>query len=269
MIMRSQVYLQPGETLGCAGCHEPRTSAPPVGTRVARPSVRPLDPPAGPRYPGGFSFARTVQPVLDRYCVGCHGAEKPAAKLSLVGTPAGRFNGAYENLTRRGGLVSVAHRNREADVTRPKLYGAHAGRLGGFLLGEHRKRVRLDPASFERIAQWLDLNAQYYGDYGAGREAERRSPDADALAALREHLREACGACHPKLADAPAAALVNVALPDQSRALLAPLATKAGGWGLCKERWPGTDDPGYDAMRKAVFRAAGRAEAGPDGAEGP
>ena len=48
---------------------------------------------------------------------------------------------------------------------------------------------------------------------------------------LREEIRRRFG---PQLAEQPLAALVNVALPEESRILQAPLAAEAGGWGL----WP-------------------------------
>ena len=68
--------------------------------------------------------------------------------------------------------------------------------------------------------------------------------------ALREHVRGRFGHA---LAKQPFAALVNIALPDESRILKAPLAVKAGGWGLFAERgWPDTSDPDYLRMRQLV-----------------
>ena len=231
MTMRGQTHLQPGETLACIGCHEPRQSAPPLGNTI-RGGARKLDPPAGPNYPGGFSFVRTVQPVLDRYCIGCHGLQAKEAGLSLLGTPTARFNVAYEALIGRKGLVALMHANRESDVSRPEDYYARRGRLPSHLLGPHRKRVALDPESFQRIVDWLDLNAQYYGDYSWNR-LERRLPSVEGERALREHLKGSCGACHAGMAARPLAALVNLAIPEESRAVKAPLARAAGGWELC------------------------------------
>jgi hypothetical protein len=115
MTMRSQTHVRPGETIGCVGCHESRhTTAGPAGV-LAR-NVLALDPPAGPRYEGGLSFVRTVQPVLDRYCIRCHGLEKTEGHLDLLGTPTTRshlgyelgFNVAYESLIGRPELIAVA-----------------------------------------------------------------------------------------------------------------------------------------------------------------
>jgi hypothetical protein len=69
--MRSFTGVLPGETRGCVGCHEMHSRAPPNQPALAiqRPPVRPAPPPWGGETIG---FERFVQPVLDRYCVGCH-----------------------------------------------------------------------------------------------------------------------------------------------------------------------------------------------------
>lgn len=167
--MRSQVYLQPGETMSCAGCHEPRGTTPLPGAYSSRPRPRALTPPPGPRYAGGFSYARTVQPVLDRYCLRCHGLDHRAGDLSLLGTPTAMFSESYDALVSRPGLLKLAFRNVQTDISRPGDYGARAGSLAGLLAGPHRNKAPLDPDSYTRIVEWLDLNGQYYGDYAFDR----------------------------------------------------------------------------------------------------
>ncbi|MCP4302077.1 MAG: hypothetical protein GY783_15950, partial [Gammaproteobacteria bacterium] len=86
MSMRSFTYLHAGETVSCVGCHAPR-NAPPAHVPIpGNMTVHALQPPAGPQYSGGFSFARTVQPVLDRYCIKCHGLDKTDGDINLLGT---------------------------------------------------------------------------------------------------------------------------------------------------------------------------------------
>jgi hypothetical protein len=253
--MRSQVYLQPGETMSCAGCHEPRASTPPVSRRAAL-RLQSIAPPPGPAYAGGFSFPRTVQPVLDRYCISCHGLERKSGGLSLLGTTSARFTEAYDALVSRPGLVSLAQRNEQSDVSKRGDYGARAGRLASFLLSDHSEKVHLDPDSYTRIVEWLDLNCQCYGDYNFNRK-ERRQPSAEGVQALRTHLAASCGACHKTMAQQPLAALVNIAQPDESRVLKAPLATAAGGWGQCKQTWGDTASTDYTAMLERVLAATG------------
>jgi len=253
--MRSQVYLQPGETMSCAGCHEPRGSSPRPKRYERAATARPLTPGPGPQYEGGFSFARTVQPVLDRHCIRCHGLGRQAGHLSLLGTPTRQFNEAYDNLTGREGLLKLAYRNASTDISQPGDYGARAGKLAGFLL-DHRQ-AHLDAAGYTRIVEWLDLNGQYYGDYSFQRH-ERRQPSDDGVRALREHVAQSCNSCHAGMSDQPLAALVNIAEPRESRVLQAPLATGTGGWGQCKQAWQDTGAAGYTTMQEKVLGATGQ-----------
>lgn len=71
--MRSWSTLQPGENASCVGCHEEKTATPQVSGRYTKAFARgpdDLQPFHGP--PRGFSFAKEVQPILDRHCVACH-----------------------------------------------------------------------------------------------------------------------------------------------------------------------------------------------------
>ncbi|MGB2823715.1 MAG: hypothetical protein WBF17_22225, partial [Phycisphaerae bacterium] len=249
MTMRSLVYLQPGEMAGCVGCHEPREDTPVSFEHQLTGKIQRLRTPAGPRYEGGFSFARTVQPVLDRHCIKCHGLKKTEGGMNLLGTPSGTYSTSYDSIMKRGGLVKIAQRNSESVPSRPKDYFAHAGKLVQVLREKHKDRVRLDRESFQRIVDWLDLNAQYYGDYSFNR-AERQPPDRAGEEALRERIRLRFG---EELAGEPFAGLVNVALPSESRILKAPLAAKAGGWGqITTNGWSSTKDRSYQEMLKLV-----------------
>jgi len=252
MTMRSLVYARPGEQVGCVGCHEPRHVSPEPVRPAGVGKFRRLTPPAGPRYAGGFSFARTVQPVLDRYCIGCHGLEKTERGVNLLGTISGNYSVSYDSIMRRG-MVRIAQRNGETPVSKPKDYFAHAGKLAKMLLAGHRDkagkpRVKLDRASFQRIVDWLDLNAQFYGDYSFNR-AEHRRTDGKGEKALRAEIAKRFGR---KIAEQPFAALVNVTLPTESRILKAPLAQRAGGWGQIPRGWPDSNDAGYRRMLQLV-----------------
>jgi hypothetical protein len=265
MTMRSFIYLHPGESLSCVGCHEQRASAPPRATRPQAPPVAALQPPAGPRYPGGFSFMKTVQPVLDRHCISCHGLKsKPAGKLNLLGSqttfPVDGYPGwprdihatvSYDGLVNRPGLIHIAQRNVETHSSKPDDYFARASKLFPFLLAGHCPSLLKDPDGLQCIVDWLDLNAQYNGDYSWNR-AEDRKPQADGEKVLRAFLAKRFGA---ELAKQPFGALVNVGLPSESRVLRAALPATAGGWGQLANPFAGPTDPAYQQLQNLVLKS--------------
>lgn len=257
MGMRSFTYVHAGETVSCVGCHAPRNTSP-IGNRsFANVTIHELQPPVGPQYESGLSFARTVQPVLDRHCIDCHGLQQTAGGVNLLGTIEDRpaeamhvlASAAYNSLVSREGLVAMALRNEEADASTAKDYLSHAGRLATMLLEGDEHHDKLDSESLQRVVDWLDLNAQFFGDY-SWNKVEWRRADPEGERALRETIREKFGF---ELAEQPYASLVNVGLPTESRILKMPLATTAGGWGqISRNGWQSTNDPDYETMRQLV-----------------
>ena len=55
------------------------------------------------------------------------------------------------------------------------------------ILEKHKGRVSLDPESLQRIIDWLDLNAQFYGDYSRNRDEDRHI-SSEGEKALREQI---------------------------------------------------------------------------------
>ncbi|MBQ7813616.1 MAG: hypothetical protein IJ387_03875, partial [Thermoguttaceae bacterium] len=88
--MRSLVYLQPGESAGCVGCHEDRTAAVPNAKTIAS-TKKPVKIEPGPDGSKPFSFPILVQPILDKKCVSCHNAEKSEGGVDLTSTPEGTY----------------------------------------------------------------------------------------------------------------------------------------------------------------------------------
>jgi mono/diheme cytochrome c family protein len=170
--MRSAAYVQPGQTVGCIGCHEPRTQAAPVKPALAarRAPSKILPGPAG-SWP--FRFDQLVQPVLDRHCVSCHnpGAQDaPAAKLDLTAVKA------YDSLVRFGkpslqDQVWAGYRQQGASIPGEGL--ARRSALWALLTREEgHYDVKLDAGARERLIVWMDTYAQKLGAFGP--EQERR-----------------------------------------------------------------------------------------------
>jgi hypothetical protein len=191
-LMRSWFTAMPGEAVSCVGCHDRQNSTPPArGSAASRGAPTPVTPWRGAAR--GFSFAREVQPVLDRYCLACHDGKDPS-RPDLRGTemitdwksdfpgsvsPAvgGKFSVAYASLhrfVRRPGIESDYH------LLSPMEFHGRTTELVQILEHGHHG-VTLDAEAWDRINTWIDLNAPYHGTWteivgeaAMGPTAERR-----------------------------------------------------------------------------------------------
>jgi len=192
-LMRSWMTAMPGEVVQCAGCHEPQNTAP--ATRQTLALNRPPDeisPWYGPMR--GFSYPREVQPVIDRYCVGCHdGQPRPDGSTTpnlrgdvritdwkqitpgRGGDRGGKFSVGYYELSRyvrRPGIESDYH------LLEPMEFHADTTQLVQMLKKGHYN-VELDDEAWDRLITWIDLNCPYHGTWGEeladpGVQRERR-----------------------------------------------------------------------------------------------
>jgi hypothetical protein len=160
--MRSGTMVQPGEQAACIGCHEDRLTAASADLRtkikVPHTFPQPLSHAA--------SYKETVQPVWDKYCVGCHNADKPEGELlNLTGGTGQVFNISYGELWAKHYIRTLG--GGPSRFFRAKTWGTRASRIFPYLTNEHHK-VNLkeqDPDAFKKIAEWIDLNGPYYPDY--------------------------------------------------------------------------------------------------------
>jgi len=157
-LMRSWLVGMPGERLACIGCHEDQNSAP--TTRMTLSSRKPpkkIKPWYGPAR--GFSFQREVQPVLDKFCVGCHSGQprKDGKKIPDFHEP--RI--AHTNLhpyVRRNGPEGDYH------LLTPLEFHADTSELVQMFQKGHNN-VKLDAEAWDRIITWIDLNAPRHGTW--------------------------------------------------------------------------------------------------------
>ena len=261
---KSLFYLQPGENRSCVGCHEPEGSSPIVSAMAKLRRLRPVDlkPAAGPAYEGGLSFMRTVQPVLDRYCIKCHGLNdktddksRKAQKINLIHDGQLTWPNSYKELFTRGdhrvgdkGYMggNKNHAVEDRNISKPRRFYAYSNKVAHMLVKNHGK-CNMDKDSYMRIIEWMDVNAQCYGDLFPNK-LEQRGIDAEAMTAVRAYAKTLFG---EKIAAQPDRALINTVQIDESRILAAPLAKAAGGWG----QMPGyrsKSDPKYKKMLALV-----------------
>jgi hypothetical protein len=175
--MRSVVQLQPGEQRSCIGCHEERTSPPPVrATLAARRLPSTLELPPWGAEP--FSYEKVVQPVWDAKCVRCHDAADKRG-FDLTGRLDGeRVPASYRTLI-SGGWVhyfnwSYGQRHHKAE---PVSFGTLKSKLWPILEAGHYD-VRLTRDEMHRVKCWTDLNCPLWPDYTY--RADRCAPAAGA-----------------------------------------------------------------------------------------
>jgi hypothetical protein len=159
--MRSSTYLREAEHLSCVGCHEPGhraplfTFQPPLALRRPPSELKPDVEGSRP-----FSYARLVQPVLDRNCVSCH-QENPGTAPNLGREPITRnWFASYHSLAPHYGFHDYGDPYR----TTPGQFGARASKLYTLLVGDHHG-LELTPDDLQRLTLWLDLCSMFYGVY--------------------------------------------------------------------------------------------------------
>ena len=176
--MRSGTMVRPGETSGCAGCHEDRRTST-LGYKLPGSFGRgpsPLAPWYGP--PRLFSYTAEVQPVFDKHCTTCHDYGKPAGeKLNLAGDLGLVFNTSYVEL-RSKNFVHVVGAG-PFQVQMPMSWGSCVSRLTKYLREGHGsaeidRQIHLDREAVDRVLTWIDINAPYYPEYAGG--AFRNNP---------------------------------------------------------------------------------------------
>ncbi len=201
-LMRSWMTAMPGEVVSCVGCHESQNSVPPSTLRPLAATVQavPLTPfpsvesrqyyeadAAGqstetlpnytygdPKNRGGFDFQREIQPVLDHYCVGCHGNGDAAAQPCLTDAKprpaldnqngynlASVFSPSYYALRR---FVRTQTKESQMPTHLPWEFHASTTQLVQLLENDHYG-VRLDSESWARLNTWIDINAPYHGSW--------------------------------------------------------------------------------------------------------
>jgi len=161
-IMRSWFTAMPGEVLSCVGCHESQnTATPSKATLASRRKPSEITPWYGPAR--GFGFKREVQPVLDKYCVGCHTPDKTDRPAFTVEekSPFRNFTSSYAALhpyVRRPGPES------DYFLQKPLEYHVSTSELVQMLEKGHHN-VKLDAEAWDRLITWIDLNVPDHGTW--------------------------------------------------------------------------------------------------------
>jgi len=293
--MQSFVTVQPGETTGCVGCHEPRVQAPHDRSvltlqAMSRPPSRinPFE-----DVPDVFDFTRDIQPILDRHCVECHNADRRDGGVDLSGDMTPLYTTSYWTMFTH---ALVADGRNGLGNHAPRTIGSSASRLMTLIDGSHYD-ARLSEREWTMVRLWIETGATYPGTYaalGSGMYTVEFS---------HEVFRRRCAECHtatkpsyrnvkkgafyyqfgrreppqPLLTSIHDIILIrhlayfqpgesrlyqahcNLTRPETSLFLRAPLAKEAGGLALCgRAVFADANDADYRTIRAAIDEAAGQ-----------
>lgn len=194
--MRSWSTLMPGERYGCVGCHENKMETPLSNktTLAMKRGVETLKPfyDASGR---GFSFSRTIQPILNKHCIQCHDGktqhdgsplsdltdrgvtggrgqrEWPASYLALTGTT---LNGASAGKNSRKILNWISTQSRPTMLP-PYHAGSAKSEIVTMLRSGHpsssvapaatSEKTTLSREELDKLCAWIDLAVPLCGDY--------------------------------------------------------------------------------------------------------
>ncbi|MBN2137899.1 MAG: hypothetical protein JW720_08830 [Sedimentisphaerales bacterium] len=280
--MQSFTNVQPGESLGCIGCHEHRSLSPAsvqgnslAAMRRAPSRIRSYDP-----LPDVIDFRRHVQPILNEHCVKCHNYQDRKGRVVLTEDLGIAWSLSYYMLIARG---QVADGRNGYGNQKPRTIGSSASRLMQKIDGSHHE-VKLSDEQRRTVWMWIESGAPYAGTYAGLRNGAEQHRQGAAYGAFSSPvLNRTCRKCHSgggKAMPIPyglsneergryvreknlapherivreedyrfsAHILFNTSRPELSPLLLGPLAKSAGGWESCEHRFAGTDDGDYQSL---------------------
>ncbi len=283
--MQSFVSVMPGETTSCVGCHEQRREAPIPRSDLDALRRKPSKIAAFTGLPDVIDYPRDVQPILNKHCVSCHNYQKPDGGIILTGDHGYEFSHSYWALfsSRQIADGGNGYGNRaprtigsSASALMEKISGKH------YEVKLDPRDWRIIWMWLETSATYSGTYASLgCGMVGHAFPPIPRTDAKDVKSRPALALQKRCSECHaapedaaafPKKIQLPASSgpkppgsaaharvirpndplirrssqiLFNLSRPEQSIALLAPLAKDHGGWGTCAAK-----------SGKAVFKTA-------------
>ena len=186
-LMRSWMVGMPGENLACNGCHEDQNEVTPSKPTLAgrRPPHK-ITPWLGAKRP--FSFATEIQPILKKYCLGCHDDQKKKGGISFAQGDPGNWRKDTSYLS----LVAFVRRpgpESDMDLLQPMEYHASTSQLIRMFKKGHYN-VKLDDKAWRQLYTWIDLNAPHRGAWANPTYEKRRLDLAILYAGLTDNPEE-------------------------------------------------------------------------------
>lgn len=174
--MRSWSTLMPHETFSCYGCHENKKVVPPVPKTflAGAAGYQELDKTLGVEGQP-FDYVKFVQPILDKHCVSCHGANHKSGfdlrgDLVFDNKALKSFARSYTSLlsgigsSKSNKAINIASIFSQPPQMPPYSYGStKSGMIKNVLSGHNN--VKLTAKEIRTLACWIDIEAPHAGTY--------------------------------------------------------------------------------------------------------
>jgi len=169
--MRSTTHVQPGQTLSCVGCHEPRNQTP-TSRQLLAAKRAPSKITLAPSGSWPLRFDTLVQPLLDDKCVKCHNpksTDEKGRKFNLTGPKA------YASLCGYGkpSLKKMVPADyRKGTSTEGKCMAANSAVMAMLCGPKAHYKVKLTSEDRRRLIVWMDSYAQRAGSFSNEQEMQ-------------------------------------------------------------------------------------------------
>jgi len=271
--MKSFTSVAPGEVISCIGCHEKRSLAPenrghiPLALNDEAHFPEKID-----ELPAVIDFPRDIQPILDKNCIECHNSNLREGGVLLTGDHGPIYSHSYFNLMARFQVNDGLNHNfplnkpgMVGDTYSPIMKKIEEGHGSVTLTEEELRMLRF-------WINTGALYPGTYGALGTGmlgvmtnNQANQHPIENDQWDKASNVIKKKCMSCHnelrPNILDENNLTwwcsrvevsrgslemekyeeairfsrhiLYNLSVPEESTILKAPLASEAGGYGLC------------------------------------
>ncbi len=290
--MMSSTNFAPATQTSCIGCHEHRTEAPiqkqklPIAYRKGISKIQKIE---------GINrvvdYTRDIQPLIDKYCVGCHNPKNPNGNGVILSMGIGTQHISPRLALQATGMC-ITDDNLLGDFA-PYTFGSGGSKLARFAEGSHHNK-KFSEKDINILKAWLDIGAPHISTYAAKgtcfpfkRMFRVNSSLVDRNAPMNKVFAKNCAKCHNnkntkygvpakfvfdncylmnvqlkdgsvKKLNFPRENLYNYIDPENSPALIVPLAKSAGGSGKHPVIFKDKSDPAFQEMLAGIKDVAER-----------
>jgi hypothetical protein len=163
--MMSSTNFAPATQTSCIGCHEHRTEAPiqkqklPIAYRKGISKIQKIE-----GIERIVDYTRDIQPLINKYCVGCHNPKNPNGNGVILSMGIGAQHISPRLALQATGMC-ITDDNLLGDFA-PYTFGSGGSKLARFAEGSHHNK-KFSEKDINILKAWLDIGAPHISTYAA------------------------------------------------------------------------------------------------------